>query len=102
MGNILTMGTGMGQVQFYDLRAKKFLESAVHTGRFVALKMSNGTVVSPTSYYLPVFRGFWTRTKLRSTSTSTRSFLLVLLIPCFSWRFRIFQNLTNSHKHLKH
>jgi WD repeat-containing protein 40A len=45
LGDLITMGTGMGQIFFYDLRAKKFLESSIHTGRAVNLKMTGGFVV---------------------------------------------------------
>ncbi|CAG0919936.1 unnamed protein product [Notodromas monacha] len=46
LGDLLTMGTGNGQISFYDLRARKYLESSIHTGRFVTLKTSSGTVLS--------------------------------------------------------
>ena len=45
-GNILTIGTGIGLLLFWDLRAGKFLESTMNSNRAVALKASKGWVVS--------------------------------------------------------
>lgn len=43
-GNILTIGTGVGMIMFYDLRAGKYLESSINTARTVTLKSSRGFV----------------------------------------------------------
>ena len=43
-GNLLTIGTGLGQILFWDLRACDFLESAVFPEKKVALKASNCNV----------------------------------------------------------
>jgi len=43
-GNILTMGTGQGNILFWDLRANKFLESTMNSNRTVQLKVSRGHV----------------------------------------------------------
>lgn len=43
-GNILTIGTGMGLLLFWDLRACKFLESTMNSNRAVTLKASRGWV----------------------------------------------------------
>lgn len=45
-GNLLTVGTGLGMLLFYDIRAGKYLESSVNASRTVALKCSKGIVVS--------------------------------------------------------
>ncbi|XP_075209826.1 DDB1 and CUL4 associated factor 12-like protein isoform X2 [Lycorma delicatula] len=42
--NILTIGTGVGMVMFYDLRAHKYLESSINSSRTVILKSSRGFV----------------------------------------------------------
>ncbi len=44
-GNILTIGTGVGMLLFWDLRASKFLESTMNSNRAVNLKTSKGWVV---------------------------------------------------------
>ncbi|CAB4062735.1 DCAF12 [Lepeophtheirus salmonis] len=41
-GNILTIGTGLGMILFWDLRAGKFLESTMNSNRAVSLKTSKG------------------------------------------------------------
>lgn len=43
-GNILTIGTGVGLMLFWDLRACKFLESTMNSNRAVSLKASRGWV----------------------------------------------------------
>lgn len=43
-GNILTIGTGIGLMLFWDLRAGKFLESTMNSNRAVHLKASRGWV----------------------------------------------------------
>ena len=48
-GNILTIGTGIGIMLFWDLRAQKFLESTMNSNRAVSLKASKGWLVSPES-----------------------------------------------------
>jgi len=45
-GNVLTIGTGVGILMFYDLRAGKYLESSINSSRTVHLKASKGWVVS--------------------------------------------------------
>lgn len=45
-GNILTIGTGLGMLMFYDIRAGKYLESSINSSRTVVLKASRGYVVS--------------------------------------------------------
>lgn len=42
--NILTVGTGLGMLMFYDLRAAKYLESSINSSRTVVLKASKGYV----------------------------------------------------------
>lgn len=42
----LTIGTGLGMIMFYDLRANKYLESSINSTRTVVLKASRGYVVS--------------------------------------------------------
>lgn len=44
-GNILTIGTGLGMLMFYDVRANKYLESSISASRTVVLKASRGYVV---------------------------------------------------------
>jgi len=41
-GNILTIGTAIGTLLFWDLRAGKFLESTMNSNRAVTLKASKG------------------------------------------------------------
>eukprot|EP00096_Caligus_rogercresseyi_P007173 TRINITY_DN2484_c0_g1_i2.p1 TRINITY_DN2484_c0_g1~~TRINITY_DN2484_c0_g1_i2.p1 ORF type:complete len:480 (-),score=93.05 TRINITY_DN2484_c0_g1_i2:479-1918(-) len=43
-GNILTIGTGLGMILFWDLRAGKFLESTMNSNRSVSLKTSKGCI----------------------------------------------------------
>ena len=44
-GNILTIGTGIGLILFWDIRAAKFLESTMNSNRAVSLRASKGWVV---------------------------------------------------------
>lgn len=44
-GDILTIGTGVAILMFYDLRAHKYLESSINSSRTVNLKSSRGYVV---------------------------------------------------------
>ncbi|KAJ9578574.1 hypothetical protein L9F63_005202, partial [Diploptera punctata] len=44
-GNVLTIGTGVGILLFYDLRAGKYLESSINSSRTVHLKASKGWVI---------------------------------------------------------
>lgn len=46
MGDILTIGTGVGVLMFYDLKASKYMESSLNQTRTVTLKASKGWVVS--------------------------------------------------------
>lgn len=50
---LLTVGSGAGVIQFYDLRAQKPLESGVNS-RTVLLRTSRGYVVSSLFSYSPV------------------------------------------------
>lgn len=43
-GNMLTIGTGLGMLMFYDLRANKYLESNIHSSKTVTLRASKGYV----------------------------------------------------------
>lgn len=43
--NIITIGTGVGVIMFYDIRAGKYLESSINSSRAVVLKTSRGYVV---------------------------------------------------------
>ncbi|CAH0725131.1 unnamed protein product, partial [Brenthis ino] len=43
-GDMLTIGTGLGILMFYDLRAGKYLESNIHSSKTVTLKVSKGSV----------------------------------------------------------
>jgi len=49
-GNILTIGTGIGLMLFWDLRACKFLESTMNSNRAVNLKASRGWVKRDDQY----------------------------------------------------
>lgn len=52
-GNVLTIGTGLGMLMFYDLKAGKYLESSINSSRTVVLKASKGYVVCiPEKNYL--------------------------------------------------
>ncbi|KAK3927784.1 DDB1- and CUL4-associated factor 12 [Frankliniella fusca] len=53
-GNILTIGTGVGMLMFYDLRAGKYLESSINSSRTVVLKTSRGFVF-PNEEYMDGF-----------------------------------------------
>lgn len=44
-GDILTVGTGLGMLMFYDLKAGKYLDSSINSSRTVVLKASKGYVV---------------------------------------------------------
>jgi hypothetical protein len=50
-GNILTIGTGIGLVLFWDIRAAKFLESTMNSNRAVSLRASKGWVVRRIYFY---------------------------------------------------
>ncbi len=50
-GNILTIGTGIGVMLFWDLRAGKFLESTMNSNRAVSLKSSKGWLVRRTIFF---------------------------------------------------
>ncbi|XP_063627355.1 DDB1- and CUL4-associated factor 12 homolog [Cydia splendana] len=43
-GNMLTIGTGLGLLMFYDMRAAKYLESHIHSSKTVTLRASRGYV----------------------------------------------------------
>uniref|UniRef100_A0A8D9ERN3 DDB1- and CUL4-associated factor 12 n=1 Tax=Cacopsylla melanoneura TaxID=428564 RepID=A0A8D9ERN3_9HEMI len=43
-GNTLTIGTGIGMLMFYDLKANRYLESSINASRTVVLKTSRGFV----------------------------------------------------------
>ncbi|XP_057658877.1 DDB1- and CUL4-associated factor 12 homolog [Diorhabda carinulata] len=43
-GNVLTVGTGLGMLMFYDLKAGKYLDSSINSSRTVVLKASKGYV----------------------------------------------------------
>ncbi|KAK9887624.1 hypothetical protein WA026_023583 [Henosepilachna vigintioctopunctata] len=43
-GDILTVGTGLGVLMFYDLKAGKYLDSSINSSRTVVLKASKGNV----------------------------------------------------------
>jgi len=49
-GNVLTIGTGVGILMFYDLRAGKYLESSINSSRTVHLKASKGWVFPDEEY----------------------------------------------------
>ncbi|XP_019761235.1 DDB1- and CUL4-associated factor 12 homolog isoform X2 [Dendroctonus ponderosae] len=49
-GDILTVGTGLGLVMFYDLIAGKYLESSINSSRTVILKVSKGYVFPDEEY----------------------------------------------------
>ncbi len=53
-GNILTIGTGIGVMLFWDLRAGKFLESTMNSNRAVSIKSSKGWMVSKKYVSLPI------------------------------------------------
>ncbi|XP_025199342.1 DDB1- and CUL4-associated factor 12 [Melanaphis sacchari] len=42
--NVITIGTGVGVIMFYDIRAGKYLESSINSSRAVVLKTSRGYV----------------------------------------------------------
>lgn len=49
-GDILTIGTGVGMIMFYDLKANKYLESSINSSRAVMLKASKGYVFPDDEY----------------------------------------------------
>nr|CAD7392900.1 unnamed protein product [Timema cristinae] len=49
-GNLLTIGTGVGILLFYDLRAGKYLDSSINSSRTVVLKASRGWVFPDEDY----------------------------------------------------
>lgn len=49
-GDILTIGTGLGMLMFYDLKAGKYLESSINSSRTVVLKTSKGHVFPDEEY----------------------------------------------------
>ncbi|KAF0757560.1 DDB1- and CUL4-associated factor 12 [Aphis craccivora] len=42
--NVITIGTGVGVIMFYDMRAGKYLESSINSSRSVVLNTSRGYV----------------------------------------------------------
>ncbi|XP_023025433.1 DDB1 and CUL4 associated factor 12-like protein [Leptinotarsa decemlineata] len=48
--DILTVGTGLGILMFYDLKAGKYLESSINSSRLVVLKASKGFVLPDEEY----------------------------------------------------
>ncbi|GJQ72569.1 hypothetical protein Trydic_g1238 [Trypoxylus dichotomus] len=44
------MGTGVGMLMFYDLKAGKYLESSINSSRTVVLKASKGFVFPEEDY----------------------------------------------------
>lgn len=68
-GNVLTIGTGVGILLFYDLRAGKYLESSINSSRTVHLKASKGWVVS-----------IYTLQTLRTPDMSISIYCLVFII----------------------
>ncbi|CAH0553660.1 unnamed protein product [Brassicogethes aeneus] len=49
-GDVLTVGTGIGMLMFYDLKAGKYLESSINSSRTVVLKASKGYVYPDEEY----------------------------------------------------
>ncbi|CAG9818416.1 unnamed protein product [Phaedon cochleariae] len=49
-GDVLTVGTGLGMLMFYDLKAGKYLESSINSSRTVVLKASKGYVYPDEEY----------------------------------------------------
>ncbi|XP_058805101.1 DDB1- and CUL4-associated factor 12 homolog isoform X2 [Phymastichus coffea] len=49
-GSVLTIGTGLGMLMFYDIRAQKYLESSINSNRTVMLKASKGYVFPDEDY----------------------------------------------------
>ncbi|KAK3873440.1 hypothetical protein Pcinc_018100 [Petrolisthes cinctipes] len=50
-GDILTIGTGVGAIMFYDMRAGKYMESTMNSGRAVVLKSTKGWVSADDQYH---------------------------------------------------
>lgn len=44
--DLLTIGSGVGVIMFYDLRAQRYLESGINSSRTVTLRTSRGYIVS--------------------------------------------------------
>ncbi|KAG8224098.1 hypothetical protein J437_LFUL001792 [Ladona fulva] len=53
--NVLTIGTGLGVLMFYDLRAGKYMESSINSSRTVVMKASRGWVF-PDDEFLDVMQ----------------------------------------------
>lgn len=49
-GDVLTVGTGLGMLMFYDLKAGKYLDSSINSSRTVVLKASKGYVFPDEEY----------------------------------------------------
>ncbi|KAJ3666287.1 hypothetical protein Zmor_001740 [Zophobas morio] len=49
-GDVLTVGTGLGMLMFYDLKAGKYLDSSINSSRTVVLKSSKGYVFPDDEY----------------------------------------------------
>lgn len=67
--NVITIGTGVGVIMFYDIRAGKYLESSINSSRAVVLKTSRGYVVSVIICYLffnvLIFNSFIISTRMK-------------------------------------
>ncbi|XP_068219928.1 DDB1- and CUL4-associated factor 12 homolog isoform X1 [Palaemon carinicauda] len=50
-GDVLTIGTGVGAIMFYDMRAGKYMESTMNSGRAVVLKSTKGWVSADDQYH---------------------------------------------------
>ncbi|XP_046399884.1 DDB1- and CUL4-associated factor 12 homolog [Ischnura elegans] len=53
--NVLTIGTGLGVLMFFDLRAGKYMESSINSSRTVVMKASRGWVF-PDDEFLDVMQ----------------------------------------------
>lgn len=53
--DLLTIGSGVGVVMFYDLRIHRYLESGVNSARTVTLRTSRGYIVCNKDYFLDCF-----------------------------------------------
>ncbi|XP_051165458.1 DDB1- and CUL4-associated factor 12 homolog [Leptopilina boulardi] len=49
-GTVLTIGTGLGMLMFFDIRAQKYLESSINSNRTAVLKASKGYVFPDEEY----------------------------------------------------
>ena len=64
-GNILTIGTGIGLMLFWDLRACKFLESTMNSNRYTYIRVKEASVPNSRIDLIPKLSALLQKEKLK-------------------------------------